>query len=60
MGKGDIDRALDVYQRIQPPNPRILNTMGQVLAERKGDFNSAVDCHRRALKLQEEVNDLFQ
>lgn len=50
---------MDIYQRIQPTNPRVLNAIGQLLAERKGDFHNAVQYHMRALKLQEEVTNLF-
>ena len=50
---------MNIYQRIEPTNPRILNTIGQLFGERKGDFNNAVQYHTRALKLQEEVNDFI-
>jgi len=54
--KGEIDRALATYQNIQPVTARILNAIGQLSAERKGDYNYAMQCHLQALKIQEEVN----
>ncbi len=57
--KGEVDRALAAYGRIEPTTPRILNAMGQLSASRKGDFNFAIKCHTKALKMQEEVNYLF-
>ncbi|CAF0910435.1 unnamed protein product [Rotaria sordida] len=51
--QGDIDMALITYQRIQPVTVRILNAMGQLSADRKGDYDYALQCHQQALKLQE-------
>ncbi|CAF2782598.1 unnamed protein product [Rotaria sp. Silwood2] len=51
--QGDIDMALIVYQRIQPVTVRVLNAMGQLSANRKGDYDYALQCHQQALKLQE-------
>ena len=53
--KGDIDLALIVYQRIQPTTARILNAMGRLCTERKGDYDYALKCHKQALKLQRAV-----
>ncbi len=54
--RGEIDKALAAYRHIEPTTPRILNAMGQLAATRKGDFDYAIKCHTRALKMQEEVN----
>jgi hypothetical protein len=53
--QGDIDLALLAYRRIQPTTPRVLNAMGQLCADRKGDYDYALQCHEQALKMQEEV-----
>ncbi|CAF4541955.1 unnamed protein product [Rotaria sp. Silwood1] len=55
--KGDIDRALAIYQRIRPVTARVLNAMGQLCAEKKEDYNYALQCHTKALKMQEEVGE---
>ncbi|CAF4422892.1 unnamed protein product, partial [Rotaria magnacalcarata] len=43
------------YRRIQPTTARILNAIGLLCADKKGDYNYALQCHQQALKLQEEV-----
>ena len=53
--QGDVNMALITYQRIQPVTVRILNAMGQLSADRKGDYDYALQCHQQALKLQEMV-----
>ncbi len=58
--RGDVDRALATYQRIQPTTARILNAIGQLAADQKGDYQYAAQCHAQALKMQEEVNYLSQ
>ncbi len=58
--KGEIERAIAAYQRIQPVTARILNAIGQLSAEKKGDYDYAIQCHTQALKMQEEVNCLSQ
>ncbi|CAF1612815.1 unnamed protein product [Rotaria magnacalcarata] len=55
--KGEIDRALAIYQRIQPVTPRILNAIGQICADRKEDYKHALQCHIKALKMQEEAGE---
>ena len=55
LQKGEIDLALVAYQRIKPPTARVLNAMGQLCAEKKGDYDYALQCHTQALKMQEEV-----
>ncbi len=53
--KGDIDLALVEYRRIQPPTSRILVAMGRLCADRKGDYDFALQCFKQALKMQEKV-----
>jgi hypothetical protein len=53
--KGEIDLAIVTYQRIKPPTARVLNAMGQLCAERKGDYDYALQCHKQALEIQEKV-----
>ncbi|CAF3308764.1 unnamed protein product [Rotaria socialis] len=55
--QGDIDLALINYRRIQPTTARILNAIGLLCADKKGDYNYALQCHQQALKLQEESNE---
>ncbi len=47
--------ALVAYRHIQPVTARILNIMGQLCADRKGDYDYALQCHKQALKMQEKV-----
>lgn len=55
IDQDEIDLALLVYQRIQPVTPKILNLIGQLVADKKGDYEYAFQCFSRALKMQEEV-----
>jgi len=52
---GKFDQALTLYQRLKSHSPRILITMGQLYADKKGDYHSAVKYYKQALKIQEEV-----
>ena len=54
---GNVDLALIAYHRLQPVTARILNAIGRLCAEKKGDYNYALQCHSRALKMQEEVSE---
>ncbi len=58
VARGEIDRALAVYQRIKPANARVLNAIGNLCADKKGDYHYALKCHTQALKIQEEVKHL--
>jgi len=53
--RGEIDKAITIYQRLES-NPRILNTIGMLYAEKKGDYDTAINYYKRALKIQEKVN----
>ncbi|CAF3838221.1 unnamed protein product [Rotaria sordida] len=55
--KGEIDRALFIYQRIRPVTARVLNAMGQLCADKKEDYTYALQCHKKALKMQEEAGE---
>lgn len=50
-----IDRALEIYQRLRPQTARIFNIIAVVYAERKGDYESAIEYFKRALTLLEAV-----
>jgi tetratricopeptide (TPR) repeat protein len=52
---GKVDEALALYQHLKRHSPRILNTMGQLYADKKGDYNSALKYYEQAMKIQEEV-----
>jgi tetratricopeptide (TPR) repeat protein len=53
--RGKVDQALALYQRLETHSPRVLNTIGQLYADKKGDYDSAVRYHKQALKIQEKV-----
>lgn len=36
---------------------RVLNAIGRLCAEKKEEYNYALECHIKALKMQEEVNE---
>lgn len=50
-----MDLAIVTYRRIQPMTARILNIIGQLCADRKGDYEFALQCFKQALKMQEKV-----
>jgi tetratricopeptide (TPR) repeat protein len=53
--RGEIDKAITIYQRLET-DPRILNIIGLLYAEKKGDYDTAINYYKRALKIQEKVN----
>ena len=55
--KGDVDLAIVTYRRIQPMTARILNIIGKLCSDRKGDYEFALQCFKQALKMQEKVMD---
>ena len=59
VDQGEIDLALIAYKRIHPVSPRILNAIGQLCTDKKGDYNYAFECHSKALKMQEQVEFLI-
>ncbi len=54
--RGEIDKVIAYYERLEPVSARVLSIIGVLYAEQKGDYNSAINCYERALKIQEEVN----
>jgi uncharacterized protein HemY len=52
---GQIDKAIEIYQCIKPDSPRILDTIGVLYIEKKGDFGSAIKYFQKALSIQEKV-----
>lgn len=53
---GEIDDALTIYQRLEPESVRILNIIGDLYVEKKGNFERAMIYYGKALELQEKVN----
>lgn len=54
--RGEIDQAISIYEQIQCDSGRILNIIGRLYAERKGDYERAISCYEAVLQIQEEVN----
>jgi tetratricopeptide (TPR) repeat protein len=52
---GKVDEALSLYKNLRTRSTRVLNTMGQLYADQKGDYKSAIKHYKKALKLQEKV-----
>ncbi|CAF3502135.1 unnamed protein product [Rotaria sp. Silwood1] len=57
LKRGDIDRAILAYRRIRPLSVRILKLIGQLSADEKQDYDTAIECYRQALKMQEEAGE---
>lgn len=54
--RGEIDEAISIYQQLTPESARILSIIGTLYAEKKGDYDRAINYHEKALQLREEVN----
>jgi len=52
---GKIDEAIAIYQQLKPDSARVFNIIGRLYAEKKGDFDHAINYYRKALQIQEEV-----
>ncbi|CAF0972875.1 unnamed protein product [Rotaria sordida] len=59
LERGEIDLVLVAYRRIHPVSARILNIMGRLSAEKKKDYDYALECHTQALKIQEQTGEDF-
>ncbi len=55
---GQIDEGLACYQRLKNQSPRVLNIIGHLYANKKGDYNTAVKYYKKAMKIQEHVRKL--
>jgi tetratricopeptide (TPR) repeat protein len=53
--RGEIDKAITIYERLEA-DPRILNIIGLLYSEKKGDYDTAINYYKKALKIQEKVN----
>jgi len=53
--RGEIDEAIAIYQRLKPDSVRVLNIIGRLYAEKKGDYHSAINYYKKALQIQEKV-----
>jgi tetratricopeptide (TPR) repeat protein len=56
VNRGEIDEAITIYQSMEPVSAHVLNIIGVLYAEQKGDYNSAINYYERALQIQEEVH----
>ena len=54
--RGEIDLALAEYQSTELISWRALKNMGRLYAERKADYNKAMECFTKSLEIQEKVN----
>jgi tetratricopeptide (TPR) repeat protein len=54
--RGEIDQAIAIYEQLKPESADIFNTIGVLYSDMKGDYDSAIIYHKKALKIQDEVN----
>jgi len=54
--RGEIDEAISIYQSMEPVSASVLNIIGVLFSEKKGDYKSAINYYERALQIQEEVH----
>ncbi len=53
--RGKIDETIAIYQRLKPDSAGILNIIDALYAEKKGDYDSAINYYEKALQIQEKV-----
>ena len=53
--RGEIDKAISIYQNLKPKSARIFHLLGSLFNEKKGDYPSAIHCFQQALRIEEEV-----
>ena len=53
--RNDIDQALVHYKHVKPRTVQVLHTIGQIYAEKKGDYESAISYYKEAVRIQEQV-----
>lgn len=58
MKRNEIEQALNFYQHMKPRTVQVLNTIGQIYAEKKGDYDSAINYYKEAIRMQEEVRSV--
>lgn len=51
----EIEQAITFYQSIKPRTVQVLNTIGQIYAEKKGDYDAAINYYKEAIRMQEQV-----
>lgn len=54
--RGEIDQALAIYEQLKPESARILRIIGGLCAEKKGDYDRAINYFEQALQIQQEVS----
>ena len=59
LKRNEIDQAIAYYQSIKPRTAQILQAIGELYAEKKHDLESAINYHKEAIEMQEQVN-IFQ
>ncbi|CAF2520941.1 unnamed protein product [Rotaria sp. Silwood2] len=59
LEQGQIDLALAAYRRIYPVSAKILNIIGRLCAEKKKDYDCALEYHTQALRIQEQTGEDF-
>ena len=55
----EVNQALEMYQRFTLIPARLLNKVGVLLVEKKGDYESAIKCFKKALRIQDSVRVLL-
>ncbi|CAF3923030.1 unnamed protein product [Rotaria sp. Silwood2] len=55
--RGHIDQAIAMYKNTNNPSPRVLNNIGQLYADKKGDYQAATRFYNQALRIQEEKGE---
>ena len=56
LKRNEIEQALTFYQHMKPRTVQLLNTIGQIYAEKKGDYDSAINYYKEAIRMQEAVS----
>ncbi|CAF0951760.1 unnamed protein product [Rotaria sordida] len=55
--RGQVDQAIAIYKNTTNQSPHVLNNIGKLYAEKKGDYESAARFYNQALKIQEEKGE---
>jgi cobalamin biosynthesis Co2+ chelatase CbiK len=55
----DFEEVINIYQRLKPDFGRILNAIGVLYVEKRGDYHTAINYHNMALQIQEKVDRLI-
>lgn len=58
LKRDEIDQALVYYQSIKPRTVQIIQAMAELYAEKKHDYDSAINYYKEAIEMQEQVRFL--